>query len=347
MSGSPVLSAFSAGRSPLQMQETARNLERAGFGRFWLAEGTAPVYSLCTAAALAAPDLPLGTSVAVAFARSPMVTAQAAWMLQEATNGNFVIGLGTQVKAHVERRFSAPFTHPGPRLREYIEAVRAIYSAFRGEAKLDYQGEYYSFSLLTPMWSPGPIKFADPPIYAAAVRPWLCRMLGEVADGILVHPLSSVAYLDDVVIPAVHAGEDAAGRERGSVKFVCPVMTAVSDDDEVRARQRENVRARLAFYGSTPGYGVVFDSSGFPGVGERLTAHQRQGDFKALVETITDDMVDTFAITSTWDELPGQLHERFGDRADDIVLYSVVEQWRDEPDAADRWHDVTRRFAAT
>ena len=165
-------------------------------------------------------------------------------------------------------------------------------AAFRGKAKLQFAGEFYSFSLLTPMWSPGPMAYPDPPIYAAGVHEWMCRMIGEVADGLLVHPLNTNAYLDEVVEPAVRRGEDAAGRPPGSVRMVCPVMTAVSDNEEVRQQQRDSIRGRPAFYGSTPGYGVVFDASGWPGTGERLNALQRQGDVQAMKDTITDEMVE-------------------------------------------------------
>ena len=340
----PVLSAFGAGRSLRGVQQMARRVEAAGFDTLWLPEGSQPVFSMCSAAALATSSLTLGTSVAVAFPRSPMLTAQAAWMLAEATEGRFIVGLGTQVRAHIERRFSASFAHPGPRLREYIESMRAIYAAFRGDAKLNFEGDYYSFSLLTPMWSPGPMAHPDPPIYVAGVREWMCQMVGEVADGLLVHPLSTISYLDEVVLPAVHRGEAAAGRTPGSVALVCPVMTAVADDDVVLERQRDAIRARLAFYGSTPGYGVVFDTSGWPGVGETLHALQRAGDLAAMKAAITDDMLDALAITSNWDELPGKLLDRFGDRADDIVCYSVLEHWDDHPDSVERWRDVNTRF---
>ncbi len=340
----PVLSAFGTARTPAQMQDMSRLVEAAGFHTFWMPEGSQPVFSMCTAAALATSELTLGTSVAVAFARSPMLTAQSAWMLAEATGGRFVAGLGTQVRAHVERRFSAPFASPGPRLREYIEAMRAIFAAFRGDTKLSFDGDFYSFSLLPPMFSPGPIDQPDPPIYAAGVREWMCRMVGEVGDGMLVHPLSSVAYIDEVVMPAVRDGEASRGRRQGEVAMVCPVMTAVSDDEAVLERQRNGIRARLAFYGSTPGYGVVFDTSGWPGVGERLTALQREGDFAAMTEAITDDMLDALAVTSSWDDLPRKLLDRYGGRADDIVCYSVLEQWGDDPDSLERWQDVNRRF---
>jgi probable F420-dependent oxidoreductase len=321
----------------------AHLVEQAGFRGLWLPEGAQPVFEMCTAVALATPSLTQGTSVAVAFARSPMLTAQAAWMLSQATGGRFVLGLGTQVRAHVERRYSAAFSSPGPRMREYVQAVRAIYGGFRG-APLRFDGRFYSFSLLPATWSPGPMDYPDPPIYVAGVRPWMCRMVGEVADGMLVHPLSTPAYLDSVVIPAIEEGQQIAGRTADDLALVCPVMTAVSDDAGIRARQRESIRARIAFYGSTPGYGVVFDASGWPGVGEQLHRLQRAGDLEAMKGAITDELLDAIAVTSTWDELPEKLVKRFAGRADEIVCYSVVEQWRDETDSLERWQTVNRRF---
>jgi probable F420-dependent oxidoreductase len=340
----PVISAFGSARDPGSMQDLSRRIASAGFDTLWIPEGSQPVFSICTAAALAAPDMGLGTSVAVAFPRSPMLTAQAAWMLAQVTGGRFKVGLGTQVRAHIERRYSAAFAHPGSRIREYVQAMRAIYRAFRREETLSYHGDYYNFSLLPDMWSPGPMQYDDPPIYLAGVRSQMSRIIGECADGMLVHPLSSVAYLDEIVLPAVADGERKASRAPGSVRLICPVMTAVSDDEAVISQQREKIRARLAFYGSTPGYGVVFDASGWPGVGERLNALQREGDFAAMSKTITDEMVDSLAITSTWDALPQRLLDRYGDRADEIVCYSVIEQWNDDADSLGRWQDVTRRF---
>jgi probable F420-dependent oxidoreductase len=325
------------------MQEVARRTQEAGFDTLWIPEGAQPVFAMCTAAALAAPGLGLGTSVAVAFPRSPMITAEAAWMLAGATGGRFMAGLGTQVRAHVERRFSSPFSPPGPRMREYVLAMRALYAAFRGE-RLAFEGEYYSFSLLTSMWSPAPIEVDDPPIYVAGVRPWMSALVGEVADGMLVHPLSSIPYIDDVVLPAIARGAERSGRSVADIAVVCPVMTAVSDDESVRLRQREHIRMRLAFYGSTPGYGVVFDASGWAGVGEELNRLQRAGDVEQMAKTITDEMIDAMAITCSWDELPRKLLARYGTRADQIVCYSVFEQWDDDEDSIGRWQDVNSRF---
>jgi probable F420-dependent oxidoreductase len=340
----PRISAFGSASSPAHMQQVAERIGAAGFDTLWVPEGSQPVFSLCTAAALTAPTMGLGTSVAVAFARSPMLTAQAAWMLAQATGGRFKMGLGTQVRAHIERRYSAEFSHPGSRMREYVHAMRAIYRGFRREEKLNHHGTFYNFSLLPDMWSPGPMEYDDPPIYLAGVRHTMCRIIGECADGMLVHPLSSVSYLDQLLLPAIAEGERKAGRAPGSVKLICPVMTAVSDSEEVVAQQREKIRARLAFYGSTPGYGVVFDESGWPGVGERLHALQREGNFAEMAKTITDQMLDALAITSTWSELPQRLLDRYGDRADEIVCYSVTEYWHDEADPLGKWQDVTRRF---
>ena len=339
----PILSAFAISRTAAGAQDTARRVEQAGFERVWIPESVQPVFSVCTASALAAPDLAHGTAVAVAFARSPMVSAQAAWMLAQETGGRFVLGLGSQVKAHVERRYSAPFAKPGPRMREYVEAVRAIFAAFRG-APLGYHGTYYDFSLLPDTWSPGPMTWPDPPLYVAGVRPWMCQMIGEVADGMLVHPLNGARYLRDVVVPAVRRGEVRAGRAEGEVALVCPVMTAVSDNEQVLERQRRSIKARLAFYGSTPGYGVVFDASGWQGMGEELNRLQRERKPDQMLAVITDDIVDAFAITSTWDELPARLVDRYGDIAADVVCYSAIEHWNDDADPLGRWQDVNRRF---
>jgi hypothetical protein len=160
----------------------------------------------------------------------------------------------------------------------------------------------------------------------------------------LVHPLSSIPYIDDVVLPAIARGAERSGRSAADIAVVCPVMTAVSDDESARLRQRENIRTRLAFYGSTPGYGVVFDSTGWPGVGEELNRLQRAGELEQLSRTITDDMVDQLAVTSTWDELPRKLLERYGTRADQVVCYSVFEQWDSDDDPMGHWQDVNRRF---
>lgn len=341
------LDVIGLGSSPSAIQAIAGQAEQAGFSGLWLTESAQPVYSLCTAAALATDGgLEIGTGIAVAFARSPMVSAQAAWMLAQATGGRFTLGLGTQVRAHVERRYSAAFDHPGPRLKEYVAAVRAIFRAFRQEERLRFDGDYYSFSLLPDMWSPGPMDHRDPPIYLAGVSRWMSRMIGEVADGMHVHPLNTVRYLDQVVRPAVAEGAARAGRDPGQVALACPVMTIVGDREEELAAQREEVRMRIAFYGSTPGYEVVFDTHGWEGVGPRLHRLQRAGDFAGMAATVTDEMVDVFAVTASWDGLGRALADRYGGVASHVICYSASSQWAGDPATLERWGEVAREVAA-
>jgi probable F420-dependent oxidoreductase len=339
------LDVIGLGSSPSDIQAIARQAEGAGFSGLWLTESAQPVYSLCTAAALATEGLAIGTGIAVAFARSPMVSAQAAWMLAQATGGRFTLGLGTQVRAHVERRYSAAFDHPGPRLREYVAAVRAIFRAFRREERLRFEGEFYSFSLLPDMWSPGPMDHGDPPIYLAGVSPWMSRMIGEVAEGMHVHPLNTVRYLDQVVRPAIAEGAARAGRDPKEVALACPVMTIVGDREEELSAQREEVRMRIAFYGSTPGYEVIFDTHGWDGVGPRLNQLQRAGDFGGMAATVTDEMVDAFAVTAPWDGLGRALIDRYGGVASHVICYSASSQWGSDPLTLERWSDVAREVA--
>src|SRR5262249_984795 len=161
----------------------------------------------------------------------PMVTAQIAWELADATKGRFILGLGTQVKAHIERRYASSYDHPGKRLREYVLALRAIFRAFQGTERLSFKGDFWSFDLLPAMWSPGPIEHPDVPIYLAAVRPWAVRMAGEVADGIHVHPFHSMRYLSEIVLPALRQGAAAGGRDPKSLKVVCPIMAIIGDSE--------------------------------------------------------------------------------------------------------------------
>ncbi len=339
------LDAMSGGLPIRAMHTLAAEVEDAGFAGLWITESGRTAYGACTAAALATDRLDLGTGIAVAFPRSPMVTAQAAWELQEATGGRFVLGLGTQVKGHIERRYSSAFEHPGPRIREYVLAIKAIFRAFRGEAPLDFQGEFYRLSLLPQMWSPGPIDAPDPPVYLAGVNPWMCRAIGEVADGIHVHPLHSLRYLDEVVRPNIAAGASAAGRDLSEVAVVCPLLTIVGDTEQERATWRERARLQLAFYGSTRTYSGVFELHGWPGTSERLHEQQAAGDIAGMAATFTDEMLDVFTLTSTWDGLAEAIVDRYERVADRVICYFATTAWRDDPVARERWAAVARAAA--
>ncbi len=323
-----------------QMADSAAAIERAGFDGLCLTESGRTAYLGCTAAALATSELEIGTGVAVAFPRSPMITAAIAWELAEATGGRFLLGLGTQVKAHIVRRYSSEFSHPGPRMREYVQAVRAIWRAFQGEERLNFQGDFYRFDLMPATWSAGPIDQPYPPVFVAAVRPWMLQMCGEVADGVHVHPLHTAHYLESVILPNVAAGAARAGRDPSEVALACPVMTVTGDTEEELTTWRERARMQIAFYGSTPGYGVVFDAHGWEGMGDELNRLQRVGDMAGMARVVTDEVVDAVAVEATWDRLAAALHDRFGGTAERLICYYVGSGLKDDPGVLERWADV-------
>lgn len=338
------LDAIALGEPVRTVPALARAVEAAGFDGLWFTESGRTAYTGCVATALTTPRLDVGTAVALAFPRSPMVTAQIAWELADATDGGFVLGLGTQVKAHIERRYGTVFDHPGSRLREYVLALRAIFRAFQREAPLDFHGDYWSFDLLPATWSPGPIAHPDVPVYIAAVRPWMAHMAGEVADGIHVHPFHSVRYLDEVVLPAAREGAATAGRAPSDLTITCPVMASIGDTDAERAKARDELRLRVAFYGSTRTYHGVFDLHGWDGTADRLHELQRAGDLAAMAATITDEMLDVYTVTSTWADLADVLIERYGGIADRLIMYNATSGWDRDPAGLERWGEVSRAF---
>jgi probable F420-dependent oxidoreductase len=337
MTGGSGLAAF---------QELARDAAAAGFAGLVVTESGRTAYLSCAAAALSGADLDLATGVAVAYPRSPMITAEIAWELAEATGGRFRLGLGSQVRAHIERRYSSPFDPPGPRLREYVLAVKACFAAFRGEVPLAFEGEHYRLSLLPAMWNPGPIAVADPPVDIAAVNPWMVRMAGEVADGVHVHPLNTPTYLRETLLPNLSEGALRAGRDPASLAVIAPAFTAVGDTEEERTRRREEIRTMVAFYGSTPNYAFVFEQVGFPGTTERIREAQKAGDIAGMAAAVPDDLLAHFLVDCTWDELAPALVERYGGHVDHVVLYLAGATWRRDPEAFARFGEVARRVHA-
>jgi probable F420-dependent oxidoreductase len=324
-----------------QIGEFADRTHSAGFSGLLFTETGRTAYLNAAVASQAAPDLELSTGVAVAFPRSPFVTAAAAWELQEATAGKFRLGLGTQVRTHVVRRYSAAFEHPGPRLRDYVLAVKACFAAFRS-GTLDHHGEFYDLDFITPQWSAGPIDAPDPKIDIAAVNPWMLRMAGEVADGVHVHPLGEPGYIERHVVPNIAVGAKKSGRSPSDVAVIVPVMTIVGDSDEERAAERELVRTSLSFYGSTPNYAFIFDEAGFEGTTARLREKQKAGDFAGMAAQITDDHIAAFATESTWDQLAGKLIDKYGAAASRLVLYNAA----GNRDRFERYGQVAQEISA-
>lgn len=314
----------------------AASVQRAGFDGLLFTEGGRTAYLSAAAAALAAPGLDLSTGVAVAFPRSPMVTAQVAWELQEATGGRFRLGLGTQVRTHVVRRYGVEFDPPGPRMRDYVRAVKACFAGFRGEP-LDHHGDHYELTFLNRQWSPGPIEFDDPPVDVAAVNPWMLRMVGEVADGVHIHPIGNPQYLRHTALPNIAEGAARAGRDPSRIAVIVPVTTIVGDTDAEIAAARDRARASLSFYASTPNYAFIWDDAGFEGTTSRVRAHQKAGDLAAMAAEITDDHLAVFSTESTWDGLADALIATYEGLATRLVLYSPQFE---SPDRLERYGAV-------
>ena len=333
-----------ASPGPLRtMGDLARDIGRAGFDGVVFTEGGRTAY-LSAAVMATAADIDIATGVAVAFPRSPMITAQVAWELQEATGGRFRLGIGTQVKTHVIRRYAAPFDHPGPRLRDYVRAVKASFAAFE-DGPLDHRGPFYELTFINRQWAPGAIPYSAPPVDIAAVNPWMLKMGGEVADGVHIHPLGEPGYIRRTALPAIAAGAAAAGRDVADVTLIAPVMCVVGDTDEERARDREQMRTMISFYGSTPNYAFIFDEAGFEGTTARVREKQKAGDVAGMAAQITDDHLAVFTTEATWDGLADALRERYEGLAGRLVIYNAIEERDRAPERFRRYGEVARSLS--
>jgi probable F420-dependent oxidoreductase len=301
--------------------EYARGLEANGFHGLWVAETQVdPLLPLATAA-VATHALRLGTGIAIAFARSPMVMAMDAWAIQKASGGRLDLGLGTQVRAHIERRFALPYDRPAARIREYVNALRHIWGAFQHEHRLSFKGDFYSFDLMSPFFDPGPIDHPRIAVYLAAVNAGMFRVAGECADGIVGHPFHTPEYLREVGMPAMRKGLARAKRTRADITVSCPAFTLVDSspsfgEDAVYARQQ------IAFYASTPTYRAVLAHHGWEAIGEELSQLARTGKFDELPKLVTGEMLDAFVTRApTYTELGHRLRERYDGILDRVGLY--------------------------
>jgi len=328
------------------VQTLARDVEQAGFGGITFTEAGRTAYLSVAAAALASERLELATGIAVAFPRSPTVTAATAWELQDASHGRFRLGLGTQVRAHIQRRYGVAFDPPGPRMRDYVAALRALFRTFQGEAPLDHHGPYYELTLLDRIWSPGPIEHPAPAIDVAAVGPYMLKMAGELCDGVHIHPVHSIKYLEDVVAPALAEGAERAERDPAEVELLVPVLTIVGDSEQERATSRALCRQQVAFYGSTPNYALQFELLGFPGTTERLRERQKAGDIAGMSAVITDEILQHYTVEARWDDLADRLVQRYRGRAGRIILYTAGMDYARDPSSLARWGEVARAIAS-
>ena len=298
----------------------ARGAEAAGYDGLTTSENRHDPFLALGIAAVSTERVELGTSIAIAFSRSPMAVANASWDLQLASGGRFVLGLGPQVRAHNERRFSVPWTPPVPRLREYVQALRAIWRCWEKGEKLDFQGEHYRFTLMTPNFTPRSAGLPMVPITIAAVGPRSLALAGEVCDGVRLHGFCTRRYIDTVVMPRVREGMARSGRARERFEISGGGFIATGPDEAAVAKMVEWVRYRVAFYGSTPAYWPVLAAHGLEELGRKLNVMSKAGQWDRMAAEISDDVVRLFAAVGTHATLAKAIEERFGGVADTVGL---------------------------
>jgi probable F420-dependent oxidoreductase len=293
--------------------EAARRCEESGIEALWVAETARTAFVQATVALQATKKATVGTSIALAFPRSPVITAMTARDLAELSGGRFVLGLGTQVKRVNEHRYSTPFEHPAAKMREVIEVCRKVWRAYGGEP-IDHRGRFYTVTMPPfPGGSPPP---GEIPIYLAAVNPGMVRLTGEAADGLLGHPFSSPKYFNEVVRPALDEGLALEGRKRDEVRVVAGVICSVADDPK---QALDDAKLQIAFYGTTRTYKPVFDVHGWGDVVDPLREAHAKGDFAAMIACITDEMAETYAVAGTAVDVREKI-KRWEGLADEVYL---------------------------
>jgi probable F420-dependent oxidoreductase len=298
----------------------ARAAEEIGLDGVWFSETSHDPFLGAALAAEHTRRISIGTSVAIAFTRSPTVLAHTAWDLAALSGGRFILGLGSQVKAHITRRFGLPWDPPAPKLREAVEAVRSVWTAWREGTALEYRGRFYTLTLMTPFFTPPP-QPAHIPIVTAGVNPAMCRAAGAAADGFQVHPLHTVAYLRDVVRPSIETGRRRERRLDAPFSIAASVLVVTGPDEPSMSASRERVRQSIAFYASTPSYRGVLAHHGWEDTGARLSALAARGQWAAMPQLISDDMLETIAVVGTAGEIGTRIVMRYQGLADRVGMY--------------------------
>lgn len=317
---------------PQGAADAARRAVALGYDGFFSAETQHDPFLPLAFASVEEPELEVGTSIAVAFPRSPMVVAMTSWDLARMSGGRFMLGLGTQVRAHIVRRFSSTWDRPVPRLREYIQALRAIWASWQDSAPLDFKGDFYEFTLMTPFFNPGPIPHAGIPVYIAGVGPHLSRLAGELCEGFHVHPFHTVSYLDGVVLPGIGAGAEKTGRGLSDVEVATTVFIMTGQTDAEIEQSMAPVRQQISFYASTPSYLPVLEASGWD-FGAELTSMSKRGQWAEMAEVVPDSAVLEVGVAAPIDGLAPAIRERYGDRVQRLGFYTIGSTLDTDPDA--------------
>lgn len=322
-----------------QMPASARFADDAGFDGIWTFETAHEPFLPLVLAAEHSSRLSLGTSIAVAFPRSPTILAQIAWDLARYSKGRFILGLGTQVKGHNERRFGVKWEKPVEKIREVILAIRAVWDCWQNRTRLDFQGEFFKLTLMTPFFSPEPHEYHRIPIFVAGVNRRMCQLAGEMCDGFHAHPLHSVRYLRERVLPNIEVGLTQSGRERKSIELSSSIFVVPTDHPKAAAYETE-IREQLSFYASTPPYRPVFDLEGWGEVADRLKGLAARGEWNAMPGLITDEMLERFAVRGTWAELPDKVIKKYDGLLDRVNYYFPLAPGENES----KWRATVQAF---
>lgn len=321
------------GFDPVGIAERAREAEEDGYNGVWSPEtGHDPFFPLLLAAQ-ATERLEVGTGIAVAFARNPMNLAMLANDLQLYSKGRFMLGLGSQIQPHIEKRFSMPWSHPAPRMREFILAMRAIWDCWQNGTKLEFRGDFYTHTLMNPFFNPGPNPYGQPRIFLAAVGETMTKVAGEVSDGLLVHGFTTRRYLEEKTLPALKRGLKLSRRKRSDVQVSYTGFVVTGDDDESMATSANFAKAQIAFYGSTPAYRGVLELHGWGDLQGELNVLSKRGEWATMTSLIDDEMLDAFAVVAPLDKVAEAISDRFGATVDRFGFYSATavsrETWRE------------------
>jgi probable F420-dependent oxidoreductase len=316
-----VITSLPASAELSEVADEAQRIEEMGYDAVHVSETVRDPFAVCTLALEHTTTLVVRTSMVVAFARSPMVTAYSAWELARYSGGRFELGVATQVRGNIVGRFSMPWTDPAAQLRDYVASLRAIFAAFANGQGVDHHGSHYTFTRLQPYFNPGPIETAPPPIWTGGVNRRMCRLAGAVADGFVAHPTSShPAVLREYVLPALADGAAKEGRTDGGPRLVVVPRVISGRDDAAVAAARDELRTELAFLYSTPAYQRTLELFGLSDVAARLSEHARRKEWSALADVLTDDVVSQLVPQGTYEELPGVLASWYAGVCDGISL---------------------------
>lgn len=308
-----------------EVAHDARLLEDVGYGGLVVEETKDDPFTVLALAAQATSTLRLGTAVAIAFARSPTVTALSAWTLSTLSRGRFTLGLGSQVRGHIQRRYGMPWSAPAPRMREYVQAVRAVWDCWQNGTRLDFDGEHYRLDLMVPLFDPGPIEHPDIPVHLAAVNPRMCAVAGEVADGIRPHPVCTPSFIAEVMMPAARRGAERAGRALpDDFRVAMKPLVATARTEEELAGRVEDARARISFYASTPGYRAAFEHLGLDDLPTEAAALSKAKRWEELPALIDDETLHRFVVVGTHDVVAQRLRERYAAVATDVEFSVAV-----------------------